>query len=546
MQIIAEIAPAGWYVSLGKLLFMLIAIIPWLMLSPWIQKDSKIVRSIPWLWAGITTGAGTIGIIIWLLIPYYVVGFLIFMVLSLSAAAAYVLFRNARVDPHLRVMTTAHIQSLFTRGGQSGPKKKSAVKTATKLKFYAHDGKTIMPPDKTGGSTDECEAYNLAQDLLHDVLFHRASEVDAAPSGENTNVRYIIDGVLSDPKPTPLEDCELIIQYLKKIGGMNVEDRRKPQKGKMSVDLASSVVEIEIITAGTTGGQRLQLRVLQEVVQTNIDLLGIPKNMLEQIRAVNKSGSGLIIVSAKPKNGLTSTMYALLKEHDTFTKQVVTLESKPSVELENITQNAYGRPDALAQALTTAVRRDPDIIMVDQCPSAQAAAVIADTAIQKTVLLGIQAPDSFTALAKWIKICEDPAKSIPPIKAILCQTLIRRLCPNCKEAYRPDPQMLAKINISPEKAGTFYRPPATKRTEEEEEPCPTCQGNGYFGRTGVFELLVMTEEIRKIIVAGGTLQQIKSACRKNRMLYLQEQALRKVMEGETSIQEVIRVTQQKA
>ena len=124
--------------------------------------------------------------------------------------------------------------------------------------------------------------------------------------------------------------------------------------------------------------------------------------------------------------------------------------------------------------------------------------------------------------------------------------LIRKLCPSCREAYKPDPALLAKANLPAQKIVNFYRPPSRPAVDEKGRPiiCNTCQGSGYFGRTAVFELLEMTGELRQLVAAGGPLTQVQASCRKNKMLYLQEQALRKVVEGLTSIQEVLRVTQQ--
>jgi type II secretory ATPase GspE/PulE/Tfp pilus assembly ATPase PilB-like protein len=129
---------------------------------------------------------------------------------------------------------------------------------------------------------------------------------------------------------------------------------------------------------------------------------------------------------------------------------------------------------------------------------------------------------------------------------VLCQILVRKLCPTCREEYRPDPQILAKANIPADKVESFYRTPTKPRLDEKGNPitCQTCQNTGYYGRIGVFELLQVTDEIRQMIAGGAALAAIKSAARKNKMLYLQEQALAKVIAGVTSIQEVIRVSQE--
>ncbi|MBI5724312.1 MAG: Flp pilus assembly complex ATPase component TadA [Planctomycetes bacterium] len=542
VETMAILAPTGWYVSVPKIVFMLVLLTPWMLMAPWVHRDAKFVRSLPQLWGGLVVAAGFLGIAVWFLLPFYIVGVLAYIIFTTAAVLVYVAYRNGRVDPDRRVLTAAHISGLFRKD-----RKQKAVKTITKLKLYAFDSKIILPPDKAGGTKTDCEAYNLVQELLYDILFRRASEADMAPSGEETKIRYVIDGILNEGQSMPLTDSEKIVDYLKKIGGMNVEEHRRPQKGKMSVDLANHPVEIDLLTAGTTSGQRIQFRVLQEVVQTNLDLLGISNDVLLKLREMNKEGKGLIIVASKPKNGATSTMYALLREHDPYTMHLTTLETKPPVEMDNINQNIYGEPDKLVSALSAALRRDPDVVMVDQCPDSQTAQIVAEAAVRKTVILGLHGPDTFTALAKWLKVCGNMQTAVAPLKAIVCQTLIRKLCPNCRETYKPDPQLLAKINLSADKIGNFYRPPTNTLRDEKgrQVVCSTCQGTGYYGRTATFEMMVVTPEVKQVILGGGSVQQIKAACRKNKMLYLQEQALQKVIEGITSIQEVIRVTQQK-
>jgi type II secretory ATPase GspE/PulE/Tfp pilus assembly ATPase PilB-like protein len=225
----------------------------------------------------------------------------------------------------------------------------------------------------------------------------------------------------------------------------------------------------------------------------------------------------------------------------------MTVESKAEVDMENITQTEYGEAENLAKALASTLRRDPDVIMVDRCEDREAAETICEASGEKLILLGMVASDSFMALAKWVKTCGGNPRSLDNLRGILCQVLLRQLCTNCREAYHPDPQMLAKANLPTGNIDMFYRPPTKPLTDEKGKPitCPNCQGSGYVGRVATFELLEVSDDVRQAAASGASLSQIKAICRKKKMLYLQEQALRKVIEGETSVQEILRVTQQK-
>jgi type II secretory ATPase GspE/PulE/Tfp pilus assembly ATPase PilB-like protein len=276
----------------------------------------------------------------------------------------------------------------------------------------------------------------------------------------------------------------------------------------------------------------------------------MPNDLRERIEELNvASGGGLMIVSSPPGNGATSTLYSLLRRHDAFMKQLESLEIRPAVDLENVTQHRYKGKADLPGELAKALRRDPDILMIDECETPEAAGMIVqavtDPAGAKKVLLGSVASSSFQALAKWVQVLGDLRQAgVKVLTAVTCQVLLRKLCPNCKEEYTPSQERLAKLNLTGKKIDKFYRPPKEPLTDEKGRPmtCPTCRGTGYFGRTAAFELLEVTDAVRELAgAASPSLDQIKTACRKNKMLYLQEQALRKVIEGLTSIEEVVRV-----
>jgi type II secretory ATPase GspE/PulE/Tfp pilus assembly ATPase PilB-like protein len=534
-ELLAQVPPPGGYFSLAKILAMLVVVTPWLYLAPHVARDVRNVRAPAAVWEASLLAAGGLGFLVWLLVGQFFIGLVIFVGLAYGTAAAYLLYRNGRVDEEAKIS----LGKLFS--GKAASKPTHTVNARVKL--YASDGRNVPAP-----AADAPEqlvlAYNLAQDMLYDVLWRRASEVDIMPAGPQSRVRFVIDGVPTEGETMPLAESELLVQYLKGVAGSEVEERRRPQRGKISVDLAGSQVDILIATAGTTGGQRMQMRIRQEFVQTNIEQLGLPGEMLKRLREVSLSGSGLMIVSGRSGNGVTSTIYSLLREQDAFIKQVFTLEMRPDVDLENITQVSYAREDELRNQLASTLRRDPDVVMVDQCPDAEIAELVHSAASEKLMLLGMTASDTFSALAKWIKVCGN-TECVDNLQLIVNQVLVRKLCPTCREPYRPDPQMLAKANLPAKGVEHFYRPPSQPLVDEKGNPysCPTCRGSGYFGRTGVFEMLDMTDDLRELIRKGASLSQIKSAARKNRMLYLQEQALRKVMEGITSVQEVVRVTQ---
>ncbi len=540
VHLIAELPAPGGYLSIVKILGLLALTIPWLYAGPWVYADTREVHTRRQLWSAVVLATGTAGIVLWLLLPLYLLGMAAFVILALAGLAAYVVHRNSRVSPERRILTGEHLAGLFS--GQ----RTSREEIVTRLKLYGANGKIRFPPDAETASEDEVHAWNLAQDLLHDVIWRRASEVDLLPTTHEMELRLVIDGVVTKQPGMSLEDGEAVIQFLKPLAGLDADDRRRPQQGHLSVDLASKPIDIMVATAGSTSGQRLQFKIVQEAVRTKIDELGMSEEILGKVRSMARA-HGLILVSGAAHNGVTSTMYSLIRDQDAFTKQIDTLESTPAIDLENITQHAYGLPAKLPDAVASVLRRDPDMIMVDALPTGPPARQLAEYAEGRTVLIGDEAPDTFRALADWVKACGDPELAVRHLHGVLCQTLIRTLCERCKEPYRPDPQLLAKANLPAGKIDKFFRPPSNAPMDDKGRTivCSACQGTGFYGRTAAFELLEITDEIREMVASNASLRDIKAAARRKGMLYLQEQALRKVIGGQTSVQEVLRVSQPK-
>ena len=542
-EIVAAIPQEGGFFSTPKIVLMLVLIVPWLLALPRVSKDCQRLGISLATWNGIVMGCGMLGILLWLVIPIFIGGLMAFLGLAIIPLVAYVFHRNAKVPPERRILTAEHINSLF------GKKRRSfqEVKVLSDIKIYGANSRVIIPPELGVADEQAIRAYNTAQTLLYDIVWRRASEADLKPAGEGTVLTLVVDGVGTETPGPSASRAAAAIQFIKEHAGMEVEERRRPQKGRLGVGLEDRTVDVAVTVAGTTHGQRAQFRVEQEAVRTDLESLGMAEDQLAAVRRMIDEDHGLVICSGRRNSGVTSTLYSILRAHDAFTKLLVTLERNPKIRLENITQNVWEDERELARQISSTIRRGADVLMVDECPNESAAEAIAGAAGEKNILLGIRAADAFTALAKWIKASGDAAAAVEPLRAVLCQVLLRKLCIGCKEAYRPDPQFLAKANLQSAQVDTFYRPRSEPLQDAKGNTyvCPVCQGTGYVGRTAAFELMEVTEEVRGLVVSGASLSQIKAQCRKQKMLYLQERALQKVLSGETSVKEVIRVTQQK-
>ena len=248
---------------------------------------------------------------------------------------------------------------------------------------------------------------------------------------------------------------------------------------------------------------------------------------------------------------MTTTLYSLIRRHDAFTQNINSLEVDPLTELDNITQHFLDKgfnPKETYRRLESVLRSDPDVVLVGFCHSAEMAQVGTKGArMGKKLYFGMNHPSTFHALQQWLKMVDNNDKVAESLLAITAQKLLRKLCSECREAYTPDPRLLKKLNLPADRIKQFYRPPTEVETDKRGNPilCEECQGVGYVGRTAVLETLFVTDSLRELFRQAVPLNALRAQCRKERMLYLQEQALRKVIDGTTSIQEVLRITAEK-
>ena len=553
MAQIANIPQLTMTIPAVKAVIMLLFTLPWLRLATWVHQDALLARATRKKWNALTVASGAVGLLLWLVMPFYIVGLLFYLVLAAGGLLAYVAYRNDRVPPEKKVLTRDHLAGLFA--GKKGAKKKALdMELLTKVTIYDNYEKIVFPPDLATAEEKDIRTYNHVQEFLYDVAWRRASEVALVPAGQKSRVLYVIDGVAHEQPAIPPAQAEETIQFVKEIAGMEVDEVRRPQKGKLSIDAQAidARADMEVSATGTTGGQRLVFRVIQEVVRMNLGELGMPDDILGQVSSIAQTKNGLFICAGRRGSGVTSTLYSMLRQRDAFVNHISTLESKPPIDLENVTQNTYGENANLAKTLSVAIQRGLDVLMIDQIPDGETARMLADLAAKKPVLVGMQASDTFSALAKWVQLVGNANTAVQILRGVVCQMLVRQLCPKCKVAYKPDTAKLAKMNLASGAIDNFYRPPSETADDgaaagtpgKQPDICPECQGSGYKGRVAVFELLKLTPETRQLIIDGATVAQIRAAARKNKMLYLQEMAMQRVIDGTTGVQEVIRVMQQ--
>jgi type II secretory ATPase GspE/PulE/Tfp pilus assembly ATPase PilB-like protein len=526
----------GGYISLIKLAVFLVLYFPWILLTGWAHKDAKAVGTNVPLWIGLIVGAGVVTILLWWLIPVFLVGLLAYVLGVGGVALAYVKHRNTRVLDFDKVLTLDHLKSLV-----AGSAKLEAMEN---FMFITTNNNEVPPPEPR---TPTFFGYRTAYDVLTDAMWRRASTISFAPKGEGYEVAYNIDGALMRQPSLPREQMDYLIHFLKEIAGLDAKEKRKPQKGKFRTRQKKLNTDWEVTTAGSTAGEQVRLKRVSKESALRLGELGLTPDQFEQLDRFRQLKEGVFLVTGPAKSGVTTTMYALVRNHDAFLNSVITIEKQPSGQLPNITQNTYTLTDTgtttYAKRLQAMVRMGPDIVGVGECEDAETAKVASAAAKDgKIMYLVLEAPSVLQALGKWLKFVEDRRLVSETLLGICNQRLLRKLCEECRQGYAPNKELLKKFNLPAEKAKVLFRP-GKEVFDKRGKPstCPQCQGTGFVGRTAVFEMIMLDDELRKALRHAKQLPEIGLQFRKAKMLYLQEQALRKVIGGTTAINEMLRV-----
>jgi len=290
----------------------------------------------------------------------------------------------------------------------------------------------------------------------------------------------------------------------------------------------------------------------QQVV--SLSQIGMRDKMREQIRGLVKQPHGMFIVCGPTGAGKSTTLYACLNEIDRFQQNIITVENPVEYQLENVTQIEVN-PKAgktFAGELRSILRQDPDVIMIGEIRDQETAEIACQAALTgHMVFTTLHANDTVTAIGRLLDLEVQPFMIASALTAVLGQRLVRLLCPKCKVRYKPNPELLRKANLPADKIKFFYRPHNRSENgdgagetdgEGQVSVCPNCLGTGYHKRTGIFELLVINDRLRELIRDNPNVNAIKQEAVKSGMRYLYEDGLRQVIEGKTSINELLRVS----
>ncbi|HKC93099.1 MAG TPA: type II secretion system ATPase GspE [Nitrospira sp.] len=410
------------------------------------------------------------------------------------------------------------------------------IAASENLDKIAHE---LDEPQDLLDATDEAPIIRLVNSVLFQAVRQRASDIHFESFERGLVVRYRIDGVLYPILTPPKHLQSSIIARLKIMAGLNIAEKRLPQDGRFAIRTAGKDVDLRVSVLPTSHGERVVLRLLEKENRLlNLSEMGFSLDRLRIIHQLIQLTHGILLVTGPTGSGKTTTLYAALSEINAPDKNIITVEDPVEYQLLGIGQMQVNPKINLtfAAGLRSILRQDPDVIMIGEIRDRETAEIAIHASLTGHLVFStLHTNDAASAATRLIDMGIEPFLVASSVVAVLAQRLIRKVCPDCKKSYQPDDEELIRLGVVPGKTKpTFYR----------GSGCAACSQTGYRGRTGIHELLVMDDEVRRLIGSKADAAAIKQAAVARGMVLLKEEAAEKIFAGVTTTEEVMRMTQQ--
>jgi type II secretory ATPase GspE/PulE/Tfp pilus assembly ATPase PilB-like protein len=383
------------------------------------------------------------------------------------------------------------------------------------------------------------------REWITDAIERRAESMRLDIKGERAQTALSIDGMPMAGGRMPKQQANGIIQMMKVLAGLDGKLKGKHQLGGIKAEFQETKYELTTdVTPQPDGTERLTVRIrnLKHKLDTPNDL-GFTDTTKTVIRELTSRRHGIIVACGLPGSGVTTTMFAIIRGIDVYLYSIYSICDPGTRELVNIKQFEAKEGDDIEATIMRIMREDGDVVIVKPLRDADATKQLMAIADRICVISEMAAKDSASGICQLAEWSGDRKLASETIDAAFSQKLIRILCTNCREAFRPNPKLLEKVGLPPE-TKVLYRkgePLVDEKTGEEDPPCEKCGGTGYFGRMAMLEMIVVSDAIRKLILEGASADQIKAAARAEGCLTFHKDGLRLVAEGKTSLEELQRV-----
>ncbi|MBU1061358.1 MAG: type II secretion system ATPase GspE [Candidatus Omnitrophica bacterium] len=393
-----------------------------------------------------------------------------------------------------------------------------------------------LDSEKLAEIADKAPIIKLVNLIIIQAIKDRASDIHIEPQEDTLKVRFRVDGILHEVFSPPKHLELALLSRIKVLSRIDISEKRKPQDGRFNIKVENRDIDLRVSTFPTIYGENIVIRILDKgAILLGLDMLGFSASGQKEFDALIRHPYGIILVTGPTGSGKTTTLYSALSTIDSEEKNIITIEDPVEYHLGRIRQSQIN-PKAgfgFASGLRSILRQDPDIIMVGEIRDRETAEISVQAALTGHLVLStLHTNDASGALARLLDMEVEPFLISSSVIGILAQRLVRKICEKCKESFTPSEEILKGLGVE---AKELFR----------GKGCNTCRDTGYKGRVGIFELLVVTEEIRKMIVDRASSDLIKNKALQMGMKTLRDDGLDKVLKGITTAEEVIKATQEK-
>ncbi|HYO24268.1 MAG TPA: ATPase, T2SS/T4P/T4SS family, partial [Lacipirellulaceae bacterium] len=525
-------------------------VLVWASVGDWINSDSQIFALGYKTWNPIYFFPFVVAVAALAFVPLqFVVRFPILFVVFLATAIPYVVIHNKSVQPHQTVLTGSWWRHFFASLlGKAGIKVRDE-RGQDYEKGAAVDLMALGAPDKNSDNANlltarQSPGYLLVKELVADMATRRIDRTLLEYGPQAALIKHEIDGVWHNGEARDRESADVMLAVMKTLANLDAKERRKKQDGKFAATFESKKYMFPLTSQGVANGERVVItRLFDKGRPKTYDELGMREGIKEQWEEIMSRDKGLVIFSTMPQGGLTTLADVSIEETDRLMRDFFSIEevSRREHEIQNVTVHTYdaSKGETPAKLMPSLVRLYPNVyICRDLVDAESATALMNEIPDDRLVITTMPARDAPEALLRLLQMKLPQQQFASVVTAVLYERLIRKLCPDCKVGYTPPGEVLKKLGIPAGKVPQLFRPP---KAEEVEKPCQTCGQIGYVGRTGIFELLVVNDQMRQILAKQPSLDLLRKAARADQQRSLQEEGILLVAKGVTSLAELQRV-----
>jgi type IV pilus assembly protein PilB len=437
------------------------------------------------------------------------------------------------------VATETEVKNAINQYYGVGGSIEDILKSLDMNELTIEEGTEEIEPEKLRNIAEEAPIIKLVNLLILQAIRDKASDIHVEPAEDSLKIRFRVDGILHEQATFPKQMQPAVLSRIKIMSDMNIATKRIPQDGRFRLKVEGGQIDLRVSSMPTLFGENIVLRLLDNTsILIGLERLGFDEHNLEQFKALIAKPHGIILVTGPTGSGKTTTLYSALNSINTPDKNIITIEDPIEYQLKMVRQSQINPKAGLifATGLRSILRQDPDIIMVGEIRDLETAEISVQAALTGHLVFStLHTNDAPSSLTRLIDMGVEPFLISSSVIGIVAQRLVRTICPACKQPYVPSQKVIDEIGVQlPKTSLKFYKGAG----------CSACKNTGYKGRIGIFEMLLINDKIRDLIIAKTPSSHIKHVAQESGMKALREDGIAKVLAGVTTIDEVFRVTQE--